>query len=115
MSWNTICTINDILPDGGVCALVDGEQIAVFRIQKDGTDHLYAIANFDPFSSANVISRGIVGSIDGKLVVASPIYKEHFDLATGQCIEKEDVKLKTWNVQLHGDTVQVQSQDAKAA
>ena len=115
MSWNNICKVSDILPNGGVCALIDGEQVAVFRIQQADNESLFAIQNFDPCSDANVLSRGIVGSVGDKLVVASPIYKEHFELATGQCIEKEDVKLKTWNVQLDGDTVQVQSQDAKAA
>lgn len=115
MSWNTICNVDDILPNGGVCALINGEQVAVFRIQQTGSDQLFALANFDPCSNANVISRGLVGSIGDKLVVASPIYKEHFELSTGQCIEKEDVKLKTWNVQLNGNTVQVQAQDAKAA
>ena len=115
MSWNNVCTLNDIVPNGARCALIDGEQVAIFRITKADSEQLFAIANFDPFSNANVISRGLVGSVGDTLVVASPIYKEHFDLATGQCIEDEDVKLKCWNVQLDGDTVQVQSQNAKAA
>ena len=115
MSWENVCNLSDIVPNGARCALIDGEQVAIFRISKKDSEEIYAIANFDPFSKANVLSRGIVGSIGETLVVASPIYKEHFDLATGQCIEHEDVKLKCWNVQLDGDTVQVQSLDAKAA
>lgn len=109
MSWNNVCNLNDILPNGGCCALIDGEQVAIFRLQRNDGEQLFAIANFDPFSHANVLSRGIVGSIGEKLVVASPIYKQHFELATGQCIEEDDIKLKTWNVQLDGETVQVEA------
>lgn len=115
MSWKNVCTLQDILPNGGTCALIDGEQVAIFRIQQAENDRLFAISNYDPFSKANVLSRGLVGSIGDKLAVASPIYKEHFELATGQCIEQADVKLKTWRVQLDGDTVQILSQKTEAA
>ena len=115
MSWNNICKISDIVPNGARAALIDGEQVAIFRIQQGDSEQLFAISNYCPFSKANVLSRGLVGSIGETLVVASPIYKEHFNLATGQCIEDEDVKLKCWSVQLDGDTIQVQSADAKAA
>lgn len=109
MSWNNICKVDDILPNGGVCALIDGEQVAIFRIQQADGEQLFALSNFDPCSNANVMSRGLVGSVGDKLVVASPIYKEHFELATGQCIEKDEFKLKTWPVQLDGETVQVKA------
>ncbi|MCK5881547.1 MAG: nitrite reductase small subunit NirD [Sinobacterium sp.] len=107
MSWNNVCTLNDIVANGARCALIDGEQVAIFRIQKDGEDQLFALSNFDPFSKANVMSRGLVGSIGDTLVVTSPIYKEHFNLITGQCIEDDSVCLKTWKVQLEGSQVQV--------
>lgn len=83
-TWKRICAVEDIVPETGVCALVDGRQIAIFRLH-DGT--LRAIDNRDPFSGANVLSRGIVGDLDGERVVASPIYKQHFSLATGRCLE----------------------------
>ena len=47
-----ICDLEDILPDTGVCALVAGEQVAIFRVE----DQLYAVGNRDPFSGANVLS-----------------------------------------------------------
>src|SRR5213076_3393619 len=56
--WVEICPYDSIYPDTGVCALVDGRQVAVFRLS-DGS--LHAVSNFDPFSQANVLSRGIVG------------------------------------------------------
>jgi nitrite reductase (NADH) large subunit len=85
--WTHICAIEDIYPESGICALIDGRQIAVFRVR----DGVFAIANHDPASGANVLSRGIVGDLGGELVVASPIYKQHFSLITGRCLE--DVSL----------------------
>lgn len=80
-----VCALDDIHPDMGVCALVDGRQVAIFRVGE--TDEVYAIGAFDPNSGANVLWRGIVGDLKGRLVVASPIFKQHFDLKTGECIE----------------------------
>ena len=78
-----ICDLTEILHGAGVCALVEGRQIAVFRVGEE----VYALSNRDPASDANVLSRGIVGDLKGELVVASPIYKHHYSLMTGQCQE----------------------------
>lgn len=97
-----ICTVNDLTPLVGVPALVQGEQVAVFRLN-DG--NIFAVSNYDPFSQANVIARGITGNLKGFDVVASPIYKQHFDLRTGQCLEDDSVSIKTYPVKLDGDDV----------
>ena len=117
MTQQTICKLDDIIPEAGVCALVEtpkGEtQVAVFRTNKD---ELFAIDNFDPFSNANVLSRGLIGGTvvtneageeTDVLYVASPIYKQRFNLATGQCLDDETVKLRSYEVSLDGDTVVV--------
>ena len=85
-NWIPVCTLDDIVPNTGVCALVKGEQVAVFHVH-DGDVRVYAIGNYDPNSHASVLSRGLVGSFGERVVVASPIYKHHFDLSTGECIE----------------------------
>src|SRR5450631_3795555 len=77
-NWVKICGIDSILPWSGVAALVDGQQIAIFRL--DSEDQVYAIGNYDPFSKAHVISRGLVGDRKGVIKVASPIYKQSFSL-----------------------------------
>ena len=100
--YQKICNFNDLTPELGVSALINGEQVAIFRLKDD---RVYAIANFDPFSQANVMSRGITGSLKGFDVVASPMYKQHFDLVTGQCLEDEAVSLKTYAVKVDGDAV----------
>lgn len=104
--WTAICPLDDIVPDSGVCALAGGRQVAVFRV---GSDQVFAIANHDPFSKANVISRGIVGDIKGELVVASPVYKQHFRLATGQCVEDETVSIESFAVRISNGIVEVEA------
>ena len=87
-----VCRLDEIVPDTGVCALVAGEQVAVFRIRQQ----VFAIGNRDPFSGANVLSRGIVGDIKGELVVASPVYKQHFSLRTGRCVEDPEQRVPVY-------------------
>ncbi len=100
-----VCSIHDIILDSGRAALVDGQQVAIFRLQTAQGEKLFALDNFCPFAQANVLSRGIVGSLKGKLVVASPVYKQHFDLETGLCLEDENVSIKTWPLTLDGEKV----------
>lgn len=102
--WETICNISDINRNTGVCALHNGEQIAIFKVGKE--ESLFAIQNYDPIGEANVLSRGIVGDIDGKIVVASPLYKQQYCLMTGRCIE-EELELKTYQVRSHEGQVQL--------
>ncbi len=104
-SWRTLCSLDELVPDVGVRALVNGNQVAVFRLSE--TDEVYAVDAYDPFSNANVISRGIIGDLKGRLVVASPIYKQHFDLTNGECLEDESVKLTTYPVRVIDNLVQV--------
>jgi assimilatory nitrate reductase catalytic subunit len=89
----SVCRLDDIVPNTGVCALVGGEQVAVFRLDDDS---VHAIGNHDPFSRANVLSRGIVGDLKGELVVASPVYKQHFSLRTGRCVEDATVRIPVY-------------------
>ena len=103
--WVTVCKLEDIVPNTGACALVDGHQVAVFRLEDD---HVHAIGNHDPFSRANVLSRGIVGDLKGELVVASPVYKQHFSLVTGRCIEDETVSVPVYSASIQGEDVLVQ-------
>ncbi|MDB5961706.1 MAG: nirD1 [Massilia sp.] len=96
--FTVVCPLADILPDSGVCALVDGQQVAVFRV--GGEDTVYAIGNYDANSNAAVLSRGLVGNLGERLVVASPIYKQHFDLRTGECIEAPQHSVQAWRARV---------------
>ncbi len=104
--WQAICTREDLVPGSGVCALVEGEQVALFYLPAED-QQVYALSNRDPIGDANVLSRGMLGDIAGRLVVASPLYKQHFDLLTGACLEQVDVQVAVYSVRLDGDTVLV--------
>lgn len=91
LNWLDVCALDDITPNTGVGALIDEQQIAIFRVGSE--KRVYALSNQDPFSKAFVMSRGIIGDLQGERVVASPIYKQHFSLATGRCLEDKDQKL----------------------
>lgn len=103
-NWQPLCSRDDLVACSGVCALVGGEQVALFYFPEEERQ-VYALSNRDPISDANVLSRGMVGDLKGRLVVASPLYKQHFDLVTGECLEHEEVRVEVYNVRLDGDTV----------
>ena len=105
MSVNqVICSKNDLVENSGVCALVNGEQIAIFYIPKS-EQQVFAISNWDPLGKANVLSRGIVGDLEGKFVVASPLYKQHFDLISGECLEDEAASVKIYPISLEDNKI----------
>ena len=102
-----VCAIDELVPGRGACVLVNGTQVAVFRLPRGS---VYAIGNFDPFSKANVLSRGIVGDLTGEIVVASPVYKQHFSLVSGRCLEKPDVSVPVYPVRTLKGRVEVGSE-----
>ncbi|GAA0584181.1 nitrite reductase small subunit NirD [Halomonas salifodinae] len=125
MTWQALCNRADLVPFSGVAAWIETAegpaQVALFYLPCDPTpattsgpntpqqpaleQELYALDNHDPFSGANVIARGIVGDLQGQPVVASPLYKQHFRLTDGQCLEDDAVKLRTWPVRFDGERV----------
>ncbi len=107
--WTTVCAVDAIVPNTGVCALVEGEEVAVFRVVDRGEDRVFAIDALDPDSGASVLSRGLVGSLGERIVVASPLYKQHFDLASGECLEAPDKPVRCWPVRLVNGRVLVGS------
>lgn len=105
MDWFNVCGIEDLQPDSGVCALVKDRQVAIFYLHKESM--IYAIDNYDPFGKANVLSRGLIGDIKGQPVVASPLYKQHFNLSTGVCLEDESVVIPAYAIRLENNRVLV--------
>lgn len=109
--WLEVCRYQDLMPERGVAALVGDRQIALFRLH-DG--EVYAVGNADPFSGANVMSRGIVGSHGDVPTVASPMYKEVFDLRTGECLGNQRVRIPTYQVRTVADRVRVRATESAA-
>ena len=103
--WTGVCARADLVANSGVVSLVDGVQVALFYLPEG--EQVFAVENRDPLSGANVIGRGIIGSLAGDLVVAAPLYKQHFRLQDGTCLEYPEQALKVWPVRVSGEVVEV--------
>lgn len=106
VQWQRVCARADLVQGSGVCALVDGEQVALFY-PGGPEDAVFGLHNRDPIGGANVLSRGIISDIGGRITVASPLYKQHYDLRSGQCLEDDTVRVQAYAVRIEGDDVLV--------
>ncbi|MFE7565983.1 nitrite reductase small subunit NirD [Streptomyces sp. NPDC057539] len=96
--WFAVCDVSALTPGRGVAALLpDGRQAAVFL---DRAGRPYAIGNRDPFSGAQVLSRGLTGTHDGRPFVASPLLKQRFDLITGRCLDDEEAAVRAYSARV---------------
>ena len=94
-----------------MAALVGGRQIALFQVH----GRVYALDNFDPASRANVLSRGLTGNLQGERVVASPIYKHHFALTSGRCIEDPTFNVTAYPTRVADGACSVEAPDTRGA
>ncbi len=102
--WTPVCHQDDLQPDRPHAAIVNGYQIAVV-MHTDG--EIYAVQNFDPFSGANVLARGLIGSKADKPVIISPMYRHSFDLQSGVCIEDDTVSIGIHSVRVRDGQVEI--------
>lgn len=124
-NWVGVCTRNQLIPERGVAVLVGDRQVALFRItgtDADGepTDFVYAVGHHDPACGANVVARGIVGSIstpegDHRDTVASPMYKDVYDLITGECYTRPEFRLPVFRTWIAGGVVYVETNEREFA
>lgn len=98
--WERVCPLDGLTPDRGAVALVRGRQVALFRLS---SGDVYALGNRDPFSGAQVLARGIVGDRAGVPKVASPVYKQSFDLRTGACLDDVGVAVPAYPARVGED------------
>lgn len=107
-AWRPVCSRHDLVANSGVVAWIDGVQVALFYLpDTEAGEQVFAIENRDPKSGANVIGRGLLGNLKGDLVIASPLYKQHFRLADGSCVEFTEQQLRVWPARLAGDIVEL--------
>ncbi len=104
--WVEVCAKADLPPNSGLCALINQQQVAIFYSKT--LDEVFAIGNYDPIGKANVLSRGIIGSLGDQTVVASPLYKQHYDLRTGKCLESPEHFVPVFAVTIEDEIVKVQ-------
>jgi nitrite reductase (NADH) small subunit len=96
-----VCSVDDLVKNSGVAALVNDTQIALFYINDD----VYALNNYDPIGKANVMSRGMIGDLKGELMVAAPLLKQHYSLKTGVCLDVEGVSIPSYEAKIDNNQV----------
>ena len=114
-TWVAVCRLDDLAPERGAAAIVAGVQVALFRTIDDT---VYAVQQLDPYSGAHVVSRGIVGSRGDAPTVASPMYKQVFDLRSGECLDtvgREPTTLDSWAAVVRDGVVHVARPEAEVS
>ncbi len=104
--WHFLCQRTDLVANSGVVARWKGAQVALIYLPEQAPQ-LFAVSNIDPRSQAGVVGRGIVGHLQGELVIAAPLYKQHFRLRDGVCVEDPALRLTVWPVRLCGESVEI--------
>ena len=121
-----ICPLGALTPERGAAALLpDGTQIAVFLLD-DGS--VRAVQQHDPYSGANILSRGLVGSHmvpgegdePGTIVptIASPMYKQAWNLSTGEVLDSgggEQKSIAVFDAEIRDGRVYVATSPRPAA
>ncbi|MCU1531824.1 MAG: nirD [Arthrobacter sp.] len=90
--WHRVCAVAELEPGWGEAALISGRQVALFRTAGE----VFAVAQEDPATGAQVMARGITGSRGARQTLASPLHKEVYDLRTGECLGAPELSLATF-------------------
>ncbi|UBM57350.1 nitrite reductase small subunit NirD [Marinilongibacter aquaticus] len=101
--WVAACAVEDVPENGGVCVLIEGEQIAVYNFVRRGA--WFATQNLCPHKQQMALSRGMIGELDDEPKVACPFHKKNFSLQTGACLSGEEYQIKTYPVKIESNTV----------
>jgi|SRR5690554_1357073 len=105
--WEAVCSVEDLVADSGIAVWTVDGPVAVFYLPHR-LPALFAVSHTDPFTGANVLARGITGDVRGEPVVASPLYKQHFSLRSGACLEDDSARVKVYPVLLDGNRIRLE-------
>jgi nitrite reductase (NADH) small subunit len=105
ITWHIACYADDIPENGGACALIEGEQVAIYNFSRRG--EWYATQNLCPHRQQMALSRGMIGSTgaESEPKVACPFHKKTFSLKTGACLSGEEYEIKTYPVKVENGQV----------
>lgn len=109
ITWHRVCPMDELEPAWGEAALIQGRQVALFRT---GPSEVFAVAQQDPATLANVMARGIIGSRGSRPTIASPLHKEVYDLETGECFSNAELSLEVFATRLEDGFVEVGLQES---
>ena len=103
--WHRICPLDELELAWGEAALVAGRQVALFRT---ASTEVFAVAQQDPATLANVMARGIIGSRGSRPTISSPLHKEVYDLETGECFTNPELALDVFATRLVDGFIEVE-------
>ncbi|WP_225307373.1 nitrite reductase small subunit NirD [Nitrincola iocasae] len=104
--WIPVCQQSDLVAGAGVAVIIKGQPVAIFWLPGQQPE-CYALSHTDPFSGAEVLAHGLLCESEGIWSVASPIYKQHFRLDNGVCLEDSQVSINCWAVRFQGEQVEI--------
>ena len=96
--WFKAARIVDFPENGGACVKYKDMQIAVFNFSR--RNEWYACQNLCPHKMQMVLSRGMVGSMEGEPKVACPFHKKAFSLKTGSCLNAEEESISVFPIKI---------------
>jgi nitrite reductase (NADH) large subunit len=101
--WTFVGKVWDFPKDGGATIKYGKVQIAVFNFTSRG--EWYATQNMCPHKKAFVLGRGILGDAQGTPKVACPLHKKTFSLQTGESLQGEEYRIRTFPARVEGEDV----------
>jgi len=106
LRWVPVGYAADFPLDGGATVKYGKSQIAVFNFTSRG--QWYATQNMCPHKKAFVLSRGMIGSAGEKPKVACPLHKKTFSLDSGESLQGEEYRIRTFRVKVEVEQVYVE-------
>ena len=107
IEWRPICKLHDVPENEGVCAWVEGKQIAIYNFKAIGK--WFASENKCPHKMQEILSRGILGTTGENYEpkIACPFHKKTFSLETGKCLSGDELSIKIYPVMIEDDFIYV--------
>lgn len=103
--WFKAAKTSDFPQDGGACVKYKDIQVAVFNFSR--RSEWYACQNLCPHKMQMVLSRGMIGSLEGQPKVACPFHKKTFSLESGACLSGEEESISIFPVKVENDFVYI--------
>lgn len=103
--WFKAARVEDFPENGGACIKYKDLQIAVFNFSR--RNEWYACQNLCPHKMQMILSRGMIGSLNGEPKVACPFHKKTFSLKTGECLNAEECSISVFPVRINDGYVHI--------
>ena len=105
-TWFRAARVEYFPENGGACVKYNDMQIAVFNFSR--RNEWYACQNLCPHKMQMVLSRGMIGSLQGEPKVACPFHKRTFSLKTGECLNADECSISVFPVKVENGYVHIQ-------